>query len=106
MLGFRPIELIIIIDNFISNSEKANATELVFRWEYIDVHHIKLHIIDNGTGINDSILEKIFNFRFTQTDGAGLGLYQSLGIIKKLNGQIQVNNKLEKGVEFIITFRS
>lgn len=104
IMNFRPIELIIIIDNFISNSEKSGASEVVFNWGEITQSKISLHIIDNGNGIEDDILDKIFAFRFSKTDGAGLGLYQTREIIKRMKGNIHVNNKLPKGVEFIITF--
>jgi len=103
--SFRPIELIIIIDNFISNSERANATKIVFRWDYLNSETLNLHIIDNGNGINDAIVKKIFDFRFTTTSGAGLGLYHIYDLVKKLSGEIQVNNKVSQGVEFIITFK-
>lgn len=103
--SFRPIELIIILDNLISNSERANATKIVFRWDYLNAETLKLHVIDNGKGIDDAIVKKIFDFRFTTTSGAGLGLYHIYDLIKKLSGEIQVNNKILQGVEFIITFK-
>ncbi|MEM7530672.1 MAG: sensor histidine kinase [Chloroflexota bacterium] len=102
--SFRPIEVIILMDNFISNAERANATKLIFRWHDINDEMLKLHIIDNGDGIDDAIIDKIFDFRFTTTSGAGLGLYHCFDVIKKLNGEIQVNNKVSKGVEFTLTF--
>ena len=102
--SFRPIELIIIIDNFISNSERASATKIVFRWEYLDSKTLNLHVIDNGNGIDDSIVKKVFDFRFTTTSGAGLGLYHISDLVKKLNGEIHVNNQISQGVEFIVTF--
>ncbi|MDA8135499.1 MAG: ATP-binding protein [Desulfobacteraceae bacterium] len=103
--SFRPIDLIILIDNFINNSKKAKAKKIVFSWERVSIDEIKLHIIDDGEkGIDDEIVDKIFDFRFSTTDGAGLGLFYNKDIMKRNKGSIKVNNKLPQGVEFILTF--
>ena len=104
-MKFRPIQLVIIIDNLITNSENAGATKMVFRWNRVNQNLLKLHVRDNGKGIDDSILGKIFDFRFTTTEGgSGLGLYHVADLVKNLKGRIEVNNKLSEGVEFIFSF--
>lgn len=103
--SFRPIDLIILIDNFITNSKKADAKNIKFKWDYLDSDQVNLHIIDDGKGIDDEILGKLFDFRFSTTDGSGLGLYYNQQTIRKFKGKIIVNNKLKSGVEFILTFR-
>ena len=106
VMKFRPIQLIIIVDNLITNSETAGASEIVFRWNQVDSKTLKLHVRDDGKGIDDSIINKIFDFRFTTTEGgSGLGLYHVANLVKNLKGSIQVDNKISKGIEFIITFR-
>lgn len=102
-MKFIPIEMIIVLDNLFSNSQKANATVINIFWEKTD-NHIKFHFIDNGNGISDENLPHIFDFRFTTTKGGGLGLYHIKDIIQKMKGEIVVNNKKDKGVEFIIIF--
>jgi signal transduction histidine kinase len=42
----------------------------------------------------------------TSRRGSGIGLYHVKEIIESLNGTIKVNNKLSKGVEFLISFKS
>lgn len=101
---FRPIEIIIIIDNLVSNSEKAKATEIVFEWNIINENILQLKVADNGIGINNEILNNIFDFKYTTTNGSGLGLFHVKDIVNRLRGTIEVNNQLNKGVEFIITF--
>ena len=54
-----------------------------------------LQIKDNGGGIDDTIINKIFEPYFTtkhQSQGTGLGLYTVFNIIKKMNLNITVEN--------------
>lgn len=104
-LKIKPIQMIIIINNLISNSEKAGANMIIFEWKYLSDDEMLLSVIDNGNGINDEIINNIFDFRFTTTNGSGLGLYHVREILKSLKSEITVNNKYRKGVEFIIKFK-
>ena len=63
-----------------------------------------MHIIDDGIGIPDKNLSKVFDPRFTTTNGSGLGLYHTKEVVEKMGGKIEINNKLKNGVEFILTF--
>lgn len=104
IIRFIPIELIIIIDNLLNNSIKANAKSANMHWEN-NGSFLKLHYIDDGEGISDNNVTQIFDYRFTTTGGGGLGLFHIKQIIDKLKGSIEVNNKIKSGVEFIITLR-
>jgi signal transduction histidine kinase len=67
---------------------------------------VLLSFTDNGNGIPDNILDHIFDFGFTTSRrGSGIGLYHVREIIENMRGSIRVNNKLNKGVEFLIDFR-
>jgi len=60
-------------------------------------------IEDNGSGIPEAELTKIFEPNFTtKTSGSGLGLAIVKNIINDLNGQIYVESKLGEGSKFII----
>lgn len=68
-----------------------------------------IKIRDNGMGIPPQYINNIFDkfFRVPQGDaqkikGFGLGLYYVNNIVKKHEGQITVNSKLQSGTEFII----
>lgn len=98
---FKPIELNILIDNFVTNSRKANSTELnVVLSE--ENGKINLEFIDNGVGITPKNLKQIFDFGYTTTDGSGLGLYHVKQIIESMRGKINVQENINKGVKFKI----
>jgi len=69
----------------------------------VDAKHVS--ISDNGGGIDNSILEKIFEPYFstkTEKDGTGLGLYMSKTIIQQhCHGKLTVVN-IESGAQFTI----
>lgn len=102
---FKPIELIIILDNLLNNSFKAKSKKVQLIWEKSRDNEITLRLIDDGIGIPDKNVHKVFDFRFTTTNGSGLGLYHAKDVIEKMGGSISVNNKLKQGVEFILKFK-
>ncbi len=66
---------------------------------------IELTVRDNGNGIPQNIVDKIFQPFFTTKptgEGTGLGLSLSYDIIKAHGGEIKVNTKENEGTEFII----
>lgn len=99
---FKPLEIVIIVDNLINNSIKANATDIELKIAKLNENGIELRFKDNGKGIVKENFDKIFNFGFTTTDGSGIGLSHVLQIVEKMNGTIEVNDLLKKGSEFII----
>jgi signal transduction histidine kinase len=105
LCSFRPIEVIIILDNLLNNSFKAKAKKVLFEWENINNNEIILHISDDGIGISENNLQNIFKARFTTTNGSGLGLYHTKEIVEKMGGSITVNNMPKQGVEFILKFK-
>ncbi|WP_346859884.1 PAS domain S-box protein [uncultured Draconibacterium sp.] len=106
-----------IIYNLVSNSVKftekgyihvlAVATQTNVEGE-ID---LRVSIEDTGIGIQESKLKSIFE-SFAQEDGqstrnydgTGLGLAIVEGLLKKMNGSVQVSSKEGKGTTFTITF--
>ncbi|MGC4034629.1 MAG: two-component regulator propeller domain-containing protein [Chitinophagaceae bacterium] len=65
----------------------------------------EIRIKDNGMGIPQRVLDKIFQPFFTTKatgQGTGLGLSLSYDIIKAHNGEIKVDTKEGEGAEFII----
>ena len=70
---------------------------------------VLITISDNGTGIPDSVKEKIFQPFFTTKpagEGTGLGLSMSYDIIKAHGGEMIVHSVAGQGSEFIIQLPS
>ncbi len=67
---------------------------------------IEIMVKDNGTGIPQTVLDKIFQPFFTTKptgEGTGLGLSLSYDIVKAHGGDINVQTKENEGTAFIIT---
>jgi signal transduction histidine kinase len=68
---------------------------------------IEIKVRDNGSGIPQKILDKIFQPFFTTKptgQGTGLGLSLSYDIVKAHGGELKVETKEGEGSEFIIQF--
>jgi signal transduction histidine kinase len=66
---------------------------------------VELRVIDNGNGIPQKVLDKIFQPFFTTKptgEGTGLGLSLSYDIVKAHGGEIKVETKEGEGSEFIV----
>jgi CheY-like chemotaxis protein len=65
--------------------------------------YIKITIADNGYGIPEKYLDKIFDPYFTtKQEGSGLGLALTHSIITKHEGHIAVRSKMAEGTAFTI----
>ncbi|MEB2782331.1 ATP-binding protein [Algoriphagus sp. C2-6-M1] len=67
--------------------------------------YIEISVSDNGSGVPDSIKEKIFQPFFTTKptgSGTGLGLSLSYDIVKAHGGELRVDSSDGMGAEFII----
>lgn len=110
ILNTYPNFIFQILTNFINNSllhgfekdEKGNINIIISDLD----NEIELIYKDNGKGIPKELKENIFQQYFTTKKGkggTGLGLYIIKRIVtEKLNGEIQINQKKTKGVEFLI----
>lgn len=102
-----------ILINLISNSlkfTKNGHVKIVFNLiEENEVPFIKISVIDNGIGIPEEYLDKIFD-KFVQLDvqlqdqykGTGLGLSIVKKLVELFNGTITVDSKINEGTQFNI----
>jgi signal transduction histidine kinase len=70
---------------------------------------VEIKVKDNGNGISQNIVDKIFQPFFTTKptgQGTGLGLSLAYDIIKAHGGDIKVDTKEGQGSEFIIQLQS
>ena len=78
------------------------------KWEYIDKRgqqeYVQIEIEDNGCGISESQINKIFDpfFSTKEQKGTGLGLAVVWGIIDNHAGKISVESKINAGTKFKI----
>jgi signal transduction histidine kinase len=101
-IEFRPLEITILIDNLINNSEKAGAKLFDIEFE-MKKNNLNISISDDGKGMPEKNISRIFDFGFTTTDGSGIGLYNVFSIIKGLKGEIKVISRENQGTTFILT---
>ena len=95
-------ELLQVIINIINNSKDIlSSQKIAKKFIFINLdttdENIILSIKDNGGGIKDTILPKIFDAYFTtkhKSVGTGIGLYMSYQIIKNsFKGTLIASNK-------------
>ncbi|MGB5867981.1 MAG: HAMP domain-containing sensor histidine kinase, partial [Arcobacteraceae bacterium] len=111
-------ELMQVFMNILNNARDVlENMELERKLIFVNVkkleNSIKISFYDNGNGVDEEIISKLFDYKFTtkeQQNGTGVGLYMSKLIVEKSGGTIEVHNKEYeyqgknyKGAEFIIT---
>jgi two-component system, NtrC family, sensor histidine kinase HydH len=76
----------------------AVSTEVIEVWERA---HLRVTISDNGSGIRQDHLDRLFSpFFTTKKDGTGLGLAITRRIVEQHNGSITVESKAGEGTTF------
>jgi PAS domain S-box-containing protein len=99
--------LSVILNNLISNAIKYSNPQAAHPFIHIYVRQTpesaSLEVRDNGMGIHQAHLDKIFNMFFRATKaqtGSGLGLYIVKEIIEKLQGGLHVDSQEGEGSTF------
>tara|TARA_R110001583_G_scaffold69129_7_gene196236 strand:+ start:19578 stop:21497 length:1920 start_codon:yes stop_codon:yes gene_type:complete len=108
----RPIELEQVWTNIISNAIDATEgqgeiTISTLYLPYDDSPKVQVIIEDNGPGMTQKVLDKIFELNYTSKRegnfGLGIGLTICSQIIKRHGGTIEVESKINEFTRFIIT---
>ncbi|ABR86662.1 histidine kinase [Pseudomonas aeruginosa] len=90
---FSPVDIAVLVDNLLDNARKAKASKLEFKVIKKTKSHIKIHVSDDGLGIDERKVDpsKIFERGYTGSDnGTGIGLYSVSQIIKDMGGSIEL----------------
>jgi two-component system, NtrC family, sensor kinase len=102
-----PYQLAQVLLNLLTNSIQATDAggkiNIVIR---SSGEHVSIGVQDNGCGIPEENLTKIFEPFFSTKAvgvGTGMGLYISSGIVTKLGGEMTVESQPDKGTTFTIT---
>ena len=93
-----------IIINAVEAMEEGDGILKITIHSTDDGHVVE--ITDNGSGISDENLSRLFEPYFTsKRNGMGLGLASTLNIIQSHNAHIDVESEVGKGTSFIIEFK-
>jgi two-component system, NtrC family, sensor kinase len=96
----------VLVNLFINANQAMQANDQLFVDVYRDMadHTVTIKIRDTGSGIKQEDLPYIFDPFFTTKDsqGTGLGLAMSYGIIRQHHGDITVASEEGKGTAFVI----
>jgi two-component system phosphate regulon sensor histidine kinase PhoR len=100
----------ITISNLISNAVKYAQLGGILEWtSELKGKTIEIHIADNGIGIPEAELPKLFtkfyrasNAQTHQTEGTGLGLYIVKQSVEQMGGSISVSSEEDKGARFVV----
>ncbi|MEQ9467732.1 MAG: ATP-binding protein [Ekhidna sp.] len=102
-----------VIINVVKNAIQALAADekdnksLTITAMPIDGGGAFISVADNGTGIEEEALKKIFiPFFTTKKNGSGIGLSLSKQIMRKHGGNITAKSQIGEGTEFLLKFAS
>lgn len=95
------------INNIVINACKYSNDHRAYVKLHVSGNEISIYVADNGPGIPQAEIEKIFQpfYRIQEdrTGGFGLGLSLANRIIKIHKGRIEVSSEVDKGTTFHIT---
>ena len=84
---------------------KATGGKLIVETSQDDAGYVVVKFADTGPGIPREHLGKIYDPFFTtksESEGTGLGLSVSRGIVEKYGGKIEVETRVGEGATFVI----
>jgi signal transduction histidine kinase len=85
-----------LIKNSVEATDKGGQIRV--KTEEVADGDVAVYIIDNGEGIPENIMNKIFEPYFTtRRSGTGLGLVIVYKILKELGGDLTINSKVDEG---------
>lgn len=90
--------------NLVLNAQQAmpEGGQLTVRTQVIPFG-VRLDVIDTGCGIDDRVLERMWQtFYSTKSGGSGLGLPTARKIIEAHGGRIEVQSEVGRGTQFTI----
>lgn len=99
-------QLIRILNNLVKNAIEAIPAEREGKIQlklYSQDGKALIKVSDNGTGIKENMLEKVFQPKFTTKDsGSGLGLAIASNMMESMNGRLYCNSNYGQGSDFYI----
>lgn len=94
-----------VFSNLIKNAlQHAECNNIMIYGEF-ENNYYKVYVEDDGKGIDEEDLPKIFEEGWRKDGGSGLGLYIVKKLMERYNGKIDVESKVGKGTKFILYFK-
>jgi len=104
------VSIRIILNNLLSNAFNYQRKNIDNKFVELNVevadNKAVITVKDNGIGIHESHINNIFTMFYRATSeetGSGLGLYNVKDALTKLNGEIEVDSKVNEGTTFKVT---
>ena len=108
--AFRPVDLVVVIDNLMDNSRKHGATQVTLTARRKnDPPVVEVLVSDDGRGLEEHKIDpsRIFEKGYTSSHGrggSGLGLYHATVAMQQMQGDIRLDPDREPTrASFIIT---
>ncbi len=101
--GLRQVFMNLLVNAHQSIEERGRVE---VRTEQTDASMLAVVIRDNGCGMSEEIIERIWEPFFTTKEvgrGVGLGLALTYNIVMEHGGDIQLTSKVGKGSEFVVS---
>ena len=103
------LDLALLIDNFVKNSEDWHAKNIWFEC-YRQGNDLVLDIYDDGDGLTEIFSDnpdQIFDFaKSGKTDGTGFGMYLIKETLKSMRASIMIDSPInKKGMHFKLIFK-
>ena len=99
---FQQVLINLLVNAMNAQHKEGKITVRTRNWQDQGVLMV---VKDNGRGIKEDTLPRIFDPFFTQTSGGtGLGLYVSSGILNRFGAEIRVRSRVGVGTCFYIWF--
>ena len=94
-----------MINNSIQAFDNIKNRKIILKAFYFSNKNPIIQVIDNGKGIDDENIDKIFiPFFTTKKKGSGIGLSLSREIMRLHSGRIRVRSVPEKETVFTLEF--
>lgn len=101
---FSPQDISTLIENLVSNSEKAKSTEIRCNF-YIENNQLHFDYEDNGIGLKKNIdVNSIFEFGKSYSNGTGVGMYHIKRIVEEMGGEVSVDQEFKNGFRIQMRF--
>jgi len=98
---FRPVDLVVVVDNLLDNSRKHGARMMSMKAQKSAMKgRVEVLISDDGRGLDEDQVDptKIFEKGYTSTpEGTGLGLYHARKVMEAMGGSLSLDPSRDTG---------